>query len=195
MYYACCEGVRPLAEPCFEVFFDDAGHVGFVARMEPGLGCLALEIPPEECEAYRRDPTGMFKASLRRLPGIESRLAGARRHGPIRGSRGIENHCCVPCGPGWAPTGDAASCKDPITGLGIGDALTQALLLSDALPAAFSGGDWDPIMQAYQERRGRVVMPSYEATVSLAQSSAVPRETIGVSAGPIRSGPVPQGAT
>jgi 2-polyprenyl-6-methoxyphenol hydroxylase-like FAD-dependent oxidoreductase len=76
-------------------------------------------------------------------------------------------------------TGDAAYCKDPITGLGIGDAFTQAFLLSEALQAAFAGGAWEPIMRAYQERRDRAVLPAYEATVALARASAVPAEAIG----------------
>lgn len=179
VYYAYYEGVRPLAQPCLELFFNDEGHVAFVVPMEPGLDCLVLEVLPEEYGAYRSGLAAKFEASVRRLPEMESRLEGARRHGPIRGTRGVENYFRVPYGPGWALTGDAAYCKDPITGLGIGDAFTQAFFLSEALEAAFAGGGWEAIMQAYHERRDRTVLPAYEATVALARSSAAPAEAIG----------------
>jgi len=179
VYYAYYEGVRPLAEPSFELFFDDEGHTALVAPMEPGVDCLILEILPEEFSAYRSAPAAAFEAGVRQLPGMASRLEGARRQGLIRGTRGVENYFRVPYGPGWALTGDAAYCKDPITGLGIGDAFTQAFFLRDALEAVFAGRDWRATMAAYQERRDRAVMPAYEQTVALARSSAVPPEAIG----------------
>src|SRR5579885_1811722 len=127
----------------------------------------------------RRLHAATFEAGLRRLPGLARRLDGARREGPIRGIRGVENYFRVPYGPGWALTGDAAYCKDPITGLGIGDAFTQAFLLSEALQAVAAGADWHATMQTYQQRRDRTMLPSYEETVALARASAVPAEAIG----------------
>lgn len=179
IYYAYYAGVRPLDEPCFEIFFDYEGHVGFAVPMEPGYDCLILEALPEQSAAFRGDTEAMFDAGIQRLPGLERRLEGAQRAGPIRGIRGVENYFRVPYGPGWALTGDAAYCKDPITGLGIGDAFTQSFLLSEALQAVADGGAWDATLRAYQERRDRTVLPWYEATVALAQFAAVPAEAIG----------------
>jgi hypothetical protein len=179
IYYAYYQGVRPQAEPCLELFFDEEGHVGFAVPMEIGRYCLILEILPEEFGSFRSDPDGMFEAGLRKLPGMGSRLARAVRQGTIRGTRGIENYLRVPYGPGWALTGDAAFCKDPITGLGIGDAFGQAFLLSEALQTVVSGGEWEPTMRAFHERRDSVYLPAYESTVALARSSAVPSRAIG----------------
>lgn len=179
IYYAYYAGVRPRDEPCLELFFDDRGQVAFAVPMEPGSDCLILEVLPEEFAAFRADPAARLEAGLRRLPGMASRMEGARREGPVHGIRGVENYFRVPAGPGWALTGDAAYCKDPITGLGIGDAFTQAFLLSEALQAVAVGGAWDATMRAYQERRDRILLPSYEATVAVARASAIPPEAVG----------------
>jgi len=165
VYYAYYEGVAPLLEPACEVFYQD-DHIGFVLPMQPGMDCLVLELQPEDFERFRTDPAGEFEAAFRRLHGMAGRLAGARRAGPVYGTRGVENYLRVPYGPGWALTGDAAYCKDPSTGTGIEDAFTQSFLLAEALEAALDRGDWESEMAAYQRRRDEAVLSTYRGTLA-----------------------------
>src|SRR5215208_498588 len=134
IYYAYYRGVTPQPEPALEVFYQE-GRIGFLLPMEPGIDCLVLEIQPEEFPAFRAGAEGRLDAAFRALPGMATRMAGAERDGPARGTRGVENYLRAPYGPGWALTGDAAFCKDPSTGTGIEDAFRQSFLLAGPLGA------------------------------------------------------------
>jgi 2-polyprenyl-6-methoxyphenol hydroxylase-like FAD-dependent oxidoreductase len=165
VYYAYYQGLAPLHEPACEVFYQD-GRIGFVLPMQPGMDCLVLELQPEDFERFRTDPAGEFEAAFRRLHGMAGRLVGARRAGPVYGTRGVENYLRVPVGPGWALTGDATYCKDPSTGTGIEDAFTQSFLLAEALGSALDGGDWEGAMAAYHHQRDEAVLSAYRATLA-----------------------------
>jgi 2-polyprenyl-6-methoxyphenol hydroxylase-like FAD-dependent oxidoreductase len=177
LYYAYYRNVLPLPEPMLEVFYQ-GGRIGFVMPMEPGIDCLALELQPGEFSRFRADPAGRFDEAIRSLPGMARRLTGARRDGPVRGTRGVENYLRVPYGPGWALTGDAAYCKDPSTGTGIEDAFRQAFLLEEPLGAALDGADWDATMAAYHERRDAAVLPAFRNTLAYTRMGALPDESL-----------------
>ena len=175
-YYGYFRGVEPLGEPALEIFF--AGdHIGFDFPMEPDLDCLAVEMQPGDFEVFRRDAQRCLEARLRDLPGMARRMRGARLEGPAMGTRGIENYFRVPYGPGWALTGDAGYCKDPSTGLGIGDAFTQSFLLAEAIHRGLDG-DWDEALSAFHKRRDEALMPLYRATLAYTQAPAVPVESV-----------------
>jgi flavin-dependent dehydrogenase len=163
-YYGYYHGVTPLPEPALELFFV-RGQLAFVFPMRPNEDCLALEIPSDEFEAFRANPTASFEERLRSLPGMAQRMQGARLEGKLMGTRGVENHLRVPYGPGWVLTGDAAYLKDPSTGLGIGDAFTQSFLLASALESIFGGADWDATLRDFQRKRDEIVLPAYHATI------------------------------
>lgn len=175
-YYGYFRDVEPLPEPTLELFHD-ADHIGFLFPMEPGLDCLALELQPEDFERFRTAPREAFEARFRALPGMGRRLERAKLDGKILGTRGIENYFRTPYGPGWALTGDAAYCKDPSTGLGIGDALTQAFLLAEAIGGGLDG-DWQSALADYHKARDRVLMPLYQATLAYTRAPAVPPESL-----------------
>ena len=167
-YYGCYHGVVPLAEPTMEMFFvRDTTAVVF--PMRPGEDCLAIQIHPEEFDAFRTDPRAAFEERFRAFSGMAVRLKDATLEGKIRGTRGIPNLFRTPYGPGWALTGDAAFVKDPITGTGIGDALAQSFLLADALDAALRGADWEDALGAFQRRRDAKLLPVLQSTVAAAQ--------------------------
>ena len=175
-YYGYFRGVEPLGEPTLEIFF--AGdHIGFVFPMEPDVDCLAVEMQPADFDVFRRDPQRCLEARLRALPGMARRMRGAVLEGPVKGTRGIENYFRVPYGPGWALTGDAGYCKDPSTGLGIGDAFTQAFLLAEAIHRGLDG-DWDEALSAFHQRRDEAMMPLYRATLAYTRAGAVPEESL-----------------
>jgi len=169
--------VTPLPEPACEVFYRE-GRIGWVMPMEPGMHCLALEIPAEQFPRFRAEAAESFAAEFGALHGMAGRLAGATRVGPVHGTRGVENYLRVPHGPGWALTGDAACCKDPSTGLGIEDAFRQAFLLEEALGAALDGADWEAAMTEYHRRRDEALTPGYRATLAYTRAPETPAESV-----------------
>lgn len=143
--------------------------MGFVFPMRPGEELIALEIRPEDFDAFRSHAQEEFEARVRNLYGMERRMRSATLEGGISGTKGIENLFRKPYGAGWALTGDAAYLKDPSTGLGIGDALTQSTLLAGALDAYFSGEGWEESLSTFHRRRDEMMMPMYEMTLSHTQ--------------------------
>jgi flavin-dependent dehydrogenase len=163
-YYGYYHGIAPLPEPAIELFFVDR-TIGFLFPMRPGEDCIALELQPEDFDVFRADPQAVFEERFRALPGMEARLRDASLEGKLKGIKGVANYLRVPYGPGWALTGDAAYLKDPITGLGIGDAVAQAFLLAEALGVWLDGADWNETMTGYQAKRDEVLLPLYELTL------------------------------
>jgi 2-polyprenyl-6-methoxyphenol hydroxylase-like FAD-dependent oxidoreductase len=73
-------------------------------------------------------------------------------------------------GPGWVLVGDAGLVMDPITGQGMGNALRDAELASEAVLAGLGGST--PLNAApadYVARRDRQTTPMFDFTVGLAQ--------------------------
>ena len=75
-------------------------------------------------------------------------------------------------------TGDAAYCKDPSTGFGMGDAITQALLLEQPLSAALNGADWEDTLAKYQKHRDEALLPFYRMTLAFTQAAETPAESL-----------------
>ena len=94
--------------------------------------------------------------------GLADRFAHARRVEPLRSTPDLPNYFRKPYGPGWALVGDAGLVLDPITGLGISDALRDAELLADALIQG------EGSLPGYQRARDRSARPMYDFTVRLA---------------------------
>jgi flavin-dependent dehydrogenase len=100
------------------------------------------------------------------LPGMARRMRGAVLEGRLFGTRGIDNFFRKPNGPGWALTGGAGYLKDPSTGTGVGDALAQSAMLTEALDAHLRGADWEESLSACRSRRDETMMPAYQATLA-----------------------------
>lgn len=175
-YYGYYRDVTPLLDPTLELFFID-DHIGFIFPMEPGIDCLAMEITPKEFDTFRKEARREFETRFREFPGMERRLRNATLDGQIMGIRGVENYFRTPFGPGWALTGDAGYCKDPSTGLGIGDAFTQAFLLAEAIASGIDG-DWVKELADFHKARDAMLMPLYEATLAFTKAPPVPPESL-----------------
>jgi len=178
-YYGYFRGVTPLPEPTLELFFGN-DTIGFLFPMRPNEDCLVLELQPDDFDAFRRDPAARLLERFRRLPGMESRLAGAELDGHVLGARGVDNHFRAPFGAGWALTGDAAYLKDPSTGLGMSDALVQSFMLAEALGDWLDGGDWNATMADYHEARDKALMPLYRMTLDFTMQQDPPPEELAV---------------
>jgi 2-polyprenyl-6-methoxyphenol hydroxylase-like FAD-dependent oxidoreductase len=177
VYYGYFHGVAPLPEPALELFFV-RDQIGFIFPMRPDEDCLALEVQPTDFDAFRADPRAVFEERFRALPGMAARLAGARLEDKLFGVRGIENCFRKPYGPGWALAGDAGYVKDPSTGFGIGDAVSQAFPLAEALDAALRGADWEASLGGFQRARDEALLPMYRFTLGATQLRDAPPETI-----------------
>jgi flavin-dependent dehydrogenase len=165
VYYGYFHGLEPRPVATVELFFG-GDQIGFLFPMRDGEDCIALELQPEDFEEFRSSHTEAFDARVRKLPEMAERIRNAHLEGKLIGSKGIDNHFRKPFGPGWALTGDAGYLKDPITGLGIGDALHQSFMLAESLGVWFDGGDWDATMSAFQQKRDQVMKPFYDATLA-----------------------------
>lgn len=163
-YYGYFRGIEPRPEPTLEIWFG-GDQIGFLFPMREGEDCIVLELQPEDFQEFRSDHAAVFDARVRRLPEMARRMQNARLEGKLIGVKGIDNYFRKPYGPGWALTGDAGYLKDPLTGLGIGDALEQSFMLAEALGAWFDGADWEASMSAFQQKRDQTMKPMYDTTL------------------------------
>jgi flavin-dependent dehydrogenase len=177
IYYGYFHGVVPLPDPSIEFFFV-SDRIGFCFPMRPNEHLLCLEAQPEEFETIRRDPTSWFWSEYRNLPGMMRRTAHSELEGRMLGVRAVENFFRRPYGPGWALTGDAAYVKDPCTGYGIGDALLQSFMIAKAIDEWLEGAEWEPVMEAYTQRRDASLRPLFEQTVAAMSARDEPRDTL-----------------
>jgi flavin-dependent dehydrogenase len=163
-YYAYFHGIEARPEATVEIWFG-GDQIGFLFPMREGEDCIALEIQPEDFDAFRTGHAAFFESRVRELPQMARRMENATLEGKVIGVKGIDNYFRKPYGPGWALTGDAGYLKDPSTGLGIGDALEQAFMLAEGLGAWFDGADWEASMSAFQQKRDQMMKPMYDTTL------------------------------
>jgi 2-polyprenyl-6-methoxyphenol hydroxylase-like FAD-dependent oxidoreductase len=177
IYYGYFHGVKPLQDAAVELFFV-RNHIGFLFPMRPDEDCLVLEVQPDDFETFRADPHTAFWERYRALPGMAERLAHAELEGKLHGTRGSANHFRKPFGPGWVLAGDAGYLKDPVTGYGIGDALSQNFRLAKALDAALRGAEWDATLGEFQRRRDETALPLYQETLAATRLRDAPPESL-----------------
>jgi len=170
-YYTYWEGV-PVAGG--EIYARDRRMVGAWPTND-GLVMTYVAGPAAEFQAFRRDPEANLLAALDRAGDLGLRVRSGRRVERIHGSADLGNYLRTPFGPGWALVGDAGYALDPLTALGIHDALRDAELLAGAIAAGLAGTTpLERLLADYQRRRDRAALPMYRFTLELA-SFAPPR--------------------
>lgn len=177
-YYAYFHGLEPLPEPALEIFHG-GDQVTFVFPMRPDEDCIAIELQPEDFESFRTDVRGNFLARLQGVPTLARRIGAASIEERVIGTRGVANFFRKPYGESWALTGDAAYLKDPVTGLGVGDAIKGSLLLAEALSDWFEGSDWEQRMAAFQVERDSTFRGNYEDTLDAVRQRDLGPEDLG----------------
>jgi 2-polyprenyl-6-methoxyphenol hydroxylase-like FAD-dependent oxidoreductase len=131
--------------------------------------------PAEEFHEFRQDVEGNLLATLDLAGDLGERVRAGRRAERIYGSADLPNFFRPPYGPGWALVGDAGLTLDPITALGINDALRDAELLSNAIATGLDGTQpLEEALAGYQRERDRTALPMYRFTLELA-AMAPPR--------------------
>ncbi|WP_347862112.1 NAD(P)/FAD-dependent oxidoreductase [Salimicrobium sp. PL1-032A] len=169
VFYGYYEGVTPLPDPTVEIFLEE-GRIGFVFPMQEGMDCLGLEIHSSEFRTFAKNPQQEFENVFARMYGMEDRMKGAVLRGKVVGTPGVPNFFREPYGKGWALIGDAAHSKDPSTGLGMNDAIWQALLLAEVIRNIEEGASFEEEMEEFHKRRDEALKPSYDMTLDYIQT-------------------------
>jgi 2-polyprenyl-6-methoxyphenol hydroxylase-like FAD-dependent oxidoreductase len=153
--------------------YSRAGRAAGLWPTNDGLVMSYLAAPVGEFAEFRRDIDGH---ALRAFDGfaVGERLRAGRRAERWRATPDLPARFRHPYGPGWALVGDAGLVLDPITGLGISDALRDAEQLAAAIAGAGNERTRGGALERYRRNRDRAARPMYDFTAMLAGLS-VPR--------------------
>jgi flavin-dependent dehydrogenase len=165
-YYAYWEGV-----PADGVeFYVRQGRDILVFPTHDGLTCIWAGRSHDDWDVYRKDVEGSYHEIIGLAPTLADRLARARQVSPFKGTSKLLNFYRQSFGEGWALVGDAAYHRDPLPGMGIGDAFLGAQLLADALARGLAGDavGLDTALAAYQSAFREKTMPIFEYTLKAA---------------------------
>lgn len=141
------------------------GHGLGVFPTHDGLTCVGVTLQGDRWPDYRRAPEETIRATLRdRFPTAAERVLRGRPATPFRGTNDLANVVRTPAGPGWALIGDASISSDPITGLGMSDAMHAARLLAECVgdvTGAWDEAGVDEALARYAVRRDEVFLPMF----------------------------------
>jgi flavin-dependent dehydrogenase len=143
-------------------FYVRAGRDILVFPTHDGLTCVWVGRANEQWASYRADIEGQYLAGLDEA--VLARVHRGRRETPFKGTHRLPNFYRDCAGPGWALVGDAAYHRDPLTGMGIGDAFLGAELLAEAIDRGL-GGDLDSALKGYQETLREKTAAVFEYTL------------------------------
>ncbi len=143
-FYAYWEGVPTEGVE----FYMRQGRDVLVFPTHDGLTCIWVGRSNGEWPSYKADTETVYLAGLD--PPLRQRVQAGRRATPFRGTHRLPNRYHRCWGQGWALVGDAAYHRDPLTGMGIGDAFLGADLLAAAIHAGLDG-DLAAALAGYQQ--------------------------------------------
>jgi flavin-dependent dehydrogenase len=151
-------------------FYVRQGRDILVFPTHGGLTCIWAGRSRGDWSTYRADVEGTYREIILLTPRLAERLSAAARASPFKGTSKLPNFYRQSFGRGWALVGDAAYHRDPLTGMGIGDAFLAAHLLANAIVDGLKGDDGhlDAALAAYQSAFRQKTMPVFEYTVKAA---------------------------
>lgn len=151
-------------------FYVRHGRDILVFPTHDGLTCLWAGRSRHDWDAYRADVEGTYRAVIALAPRLAERIDRGRRATPFRGTSKLPNFYRRSFGPGWALVGDAAYHRDPLTGMGIGDAFLGADLLAASITDGLAdcGARLDDSLAAYQADFRQRTMAAFDYTVRAA---------------------------
>ncbi len=151
-----------------EMFARDRRVVGAWPTND-GLTVTYIAWPASEFDRFQGDPLLNVRETLDATGNLGERIRAGKHVGPLRGTVDLPNVFRQPYGPGWALAGDAGLVMDPITGQGIGHALRDAEMLSDAVAGGLDGAaPIDKSLAQYAKARDAATKAMYDLTVRLA---------------------------
>lgn len=143
-------------------FYVRAGRDILVFPTHDGLTCVWVGRANDQWPSYRADIEGQYLSGLDEA--VLARLKRGRRETPFKGTHRLPNFYRDCVGAGWALAGDAAYHRDPLTGMGIGDAFLGAELLADAIDRGLDN-DLDAALKGYQETLREKTAAVFEYTL------------------------------
>lgn len=126
------------------------------------LTCIWVGRASDQWPSYRADIEGLYLAGMDAA--VLARVQRGRRETAFKGTHRLPNFYRDCAGPGWALVGDAAYHRDPLTGMGIGDAFLGAELLADAIHGGLDD-DLDASLAGYQDALREKTAAVFEYTV------------------------------
>src|SRR2546430_17489099 len=118
-----------------EIFVDPPDYA-ILNPVAPGLVNLGLVVPLAHARPFAGRLETFFRARLRQLPRLASRLEGMKPVGSVQAMGPLAYRVKAPRAGGVMLVGDAAGFYDPFTGEGIFTALRSAQLLAEVAHAA-----------------------------------------------------------
>jgi flavin-dependent dehydrogenase len=161
-------------------FYVRHGRDILVFPTHDGLTCIWAGRSHGNWDTYRKDVEGTYHEIIGLAPSLAERLRSSQQVSPFKGTSKLPNFYRQSFGKGWALVGDAAYHRDPLTGMGIGDAFLGAQLLADALADGLpnDAACLDSSLATYQSAFRDRTMPIFEYTLKSASlkdpASAVP---------------------
>jgi flavin-dependent dehydrogenase len=122
-----------------------------IAPLGRGEANVAFVVDRREMQPAGGDLESFYRATLRRWPEIQERLAGATLLDPPRAIGPLALEAVRVAAPGVALVGDAAGFYDPFTGEGVTLALRSAEIATGVIDAALRSGTND--LRDYERRR------------------------------------------
>jgi flavin-dependent dehydrogenase len=140
------------------------------------LTCIWAGRSRGDWNAYRGNVESAYHEVIALAPSLADRLSAARRASPFKGTSKLPNFYRQSFGRGWALVGDAAYHRDPLTGMGIGDAFLGAHLLANAIADGLAGDEAALLrsLAAYQTEFRQKTMPVFEYTVKAPSKNPAP---------------------
>ncbi len=150
------------------------GGVAMLFPTNDAQVCLAVGGPVEEFHAFREDIERNFLGAFERLaPELHKQVLRGQREERFVGTADLPTYFRKPYGAGWALVGDAGLHIDPMLGLGITKACTEAAFLAPALDDALSGRKtMDEALAEYHRQRDEIWVPWAEQNVASASNIA-----------------------
>jgi len=151
-------------------FYVRQGRDILVFPTHDGLTCIWAGRSHGEWGTYRASVESTYRDVISLAPDLARRLDSARQASPFRGTSKLPNFYRQSFGKGWALVGDAAYHRDPLPGMGIGDAFLGAQLLANAIAAGLAGGalNLETNLTAYQSGFRERTRPVFEYTLRAA---------------------------
>jgi 2-polyprenyl-6-methoxyphenol hydroxylase-like FAD-dependent oxidoreductase len=142
-----------------------------------GLTLVAASWPLAELGTVQAAMATSFMLAVAKAPSLAERVRAGRREERFYGAANLPNFFRKPFGRGWALVGDAGCHKDPIMGLGCGDALRDAGFLANAIWQGMSGPiPLEMALAGYETKRNVATLPDYKLNISLASFEPRPEQ-------------------
>jgi len=151
-------------------FYVRHGRDILVFPTHEGSTCIWAGRSHGDWSTYRANVQATYHEIVSLAPRLAERLGAARQVSSFKGTSKLPNFYRTSFGKGWALVGDAAYHRDPLTGMGIGDAFLGAELLASAIAEGLAGdaAHLDGALAAYEQAFRQRTMPVFEYTLKAA---------------------------